>query len=304
MIPAAPYMLVQSLLVMQQAVANAQSRISALEKQVAERASQYSASGRELSRRSRQPFRRRAISWTVTARDDASTASSGSDATGATAAIATVRLPTTRTATGSQGRRIFTRCFDHCSRSRRRSIALSGDRRLAWTQSWPVFRGSLTVGRAVLAEPHPRRTRKLSTIITIRGMPTATTKGMPTAAKWIRAPIKPLTLIRTRTRTRILTREPATTTFPITPILAGTIAGAVTIAPFTFSPSPKLQPKGALRRARNHSPGLNGAKLRAVWDGFVPKGLQNLAQGFNPGLYTHSSRGASHSPAITFDSPL
>jgi hypothetical protein len=36
-IPAAPYMLVQSLLVMQQAVANAQTRISALEKQVAER---------------------------------------------------------------------------------------------------------------------------------------------------------------------------------------------------------------------------------------------------------------------------
>jgi hypothetical protein len=36
-IPAAPYMLVQSLLVMQQAVANAQSRISALEKQLAER---------------------------------------------------------------------------------------------------------------------------------------------------------------------------------------------------------------------------------------------------------------------------
>ena len=36
-IPAAPYMLVQSLLVMQQAVASAQSRISALEKQLAER---------------------------------------------------------------------------------------------------------------------------------------------------------------------------------------------------------------------------------------------------------------------------
>jgi hypothetical protein len=36
-IPAAPYMLVQSLLVMQQAVANAQSRIGALEKQLAER---------------------------------------------------------------------------------------------------------------------------------------------------------------------------------------------------------------------------------------------------------------------------
>jgi uncharacterized protein len=36
-IPAAPYMLVQSLLVMQQAVANAQSRISALEKQLTER---------------------------------------------------------------------------------------------------------------------------------------------------------------------------------------------------------------------------------------------------------------------------
>jgi uncharacterized protein len=36
-IPAAPYMLVQSLLVMQQAVANAQTRISALEKQLAER---------------------------------------------------------------------------------------------------------------------------------------------------------------------------------------------------------------------------------------------------------------------------
>jgi uncharacterized protein len=38
-IPAAPYMLVQSLLVMQQAVGNAQSRISALEKQLAERES-------------------------------------------------------------------------------------------------------------------------------------------------------------------------------------------------------------------------------------------------------------------------
>jgi uncharacterized protein len=37
-IPAAPYMLVQSTLVMQQAIANAQSRIAALEKQVAETA--------------------------------------------------------------------------------------------------------------------------------------------------------------------------------------------------------------------------------------------------------------------------
>ena len=35
-IPAAPYMLVQSTLVMQQALANAQNRIAALEKQVAE----------------------------------------------------------------------------------------------------------------------------------------------------------------------------------------------------------------------------------------------------------------------------
>ena len=54
-IPAAPYMLVQSLLVMQQAVASAQSRISALEKQIAERqpAPEQSAGGRELSRRGR-----------------------------------------------------------------------------------------------------------------------------------------------------------------------------------------------------------------------------------------------------------
>jgi hypothetical protein len=42
-IPAAPYLLVQSTLVMQQAVANAQSRIAALEKQVADKAEAASA---------------------------------------------------------------------------------------------------------------------------------------------------------------------------------------------------------------------------------------------------------------------
>jgi hypothetical protein len=30
-------------------------------------------------------------------------------------------------------------------------------------------------------------------------------------------------------------------------------------------------------------PGFNGAKLRCGWDGFAPEGLQDSAQGFNPG---------------------
>ena len=130
-IPAAPYMLVQSLLVMQQAVANAQSRISALEKQVAEREAAPSSqpAGGSFLAGVASLFGGGQAHATTTTRDNASAAASGSDATGAT--YATLRLPTTSGATGGQGRRISTRCFNHRSRSGRRSIALSRDRRPA-----------------------------------------------------------------------------------------------------------------------------------------------------------------------------
>ena len=82
-IPAAPYLLVQSILVMQQAVLErAKSNRRTRETSCRDKSCAWHSAIRwKFSRRSRQPFRRRPITRTATARDAATPSPSGSDPT-------------------------------------------------------------------------------------------------------------------------------------------------------------------------------------------------------------------------------
>ena len=101
--PAAPYMLVQSLLVMQQAVANAQNRIARSRNSLPREILRLvlSQRGGSFPCRSRQPFRRRPTSCTATAHDATATAGTAGATTSTTA---TLRLPAASTANGRQRR--------------------------------------------------------------------------------------------------------------------------------------------------------------------------------------------------------